>query len=154
MVKAGERMPRTKRSTMKTIAQHVGVSVSTVSRVLTGQATDYRISKDTEIAIRGAAEKLHYAPNQLARSLRIRQTHTIGLVIPDISNPFFASIAKVVEMEARKAGYSIMLCDSQENTHIEIDSLRLLQSRNVDGLIISSVGQLSKSLLQILVASV
>jgi len=139
-------MNKTKRSTIKTIAQHVGVSASTVSRVMTGQATDYRISKDTETAIRGAAVKLNYAPNQLARGLRIKETHTIGLVIPDISNPFFASIAKVVEMEARKAGYSIILCDSQESTDMEIDSLRLLQNRNVDGLIISSVGQDGKHL--------
>jgi len=135
-----------KKSTIKTIAAHVGVSVTTVSRVMTGQATDYRISKGTEIAIRGAAEKLDYAPNQLARGLRNRQTYTIGLVIPDIANPFFSSIAKVVEMEARKAGYSIILCDSQESTNIEIDALRLLQTRNVDGLIISSVGQDGKHL--------
>ncbi len=134
-------MKKTPKSTIKTIAQHVGVSVSTVSRVMTGQAIDYRICKETEIAILGAAKKLNYSPNQVARGLRKSKTFTLGLVIPDISNPFFASIAKVVEMEARKAGYSIILCDSQEDTRIEVDSLRLLQDRNVEGLIISSVGQ-------------
>lgn len=77
----------------------------------------------------------------MARGLRIRRTYTVGLVIPDISNPFFASVARSIEIEARKVKYSIMLCDSQESTKIEIDSIRLLQSQKVDGLIICPVGQ-------------
>ncbi|MFQ5824994.1 MAG: LacI family DNA-binding transcriptional regulator [bacterium] len=134
-------MDKGKRSTLKTIAEKVGVSVTTVSRVLSGQAKRYRISKATEEAICRAAEVLHYAPNHLARGLRLKRTHTIGLLIPDISNPFFALIARSVEMEARKVGYSIMLCDTQESIKLEVDSIQLLQSRKVDGLIICPVGQ-------------
>ena len=139
-------MDKSKRATLKSIADQVGASVTTVSRVLSGQATRYRISKETEEGIRRAAEELHYAPNQLARGLRLKRTHTMGLVIPDISNPFFASIAKSIEIEAQKVGYSIMLCDSQESTKLEIDSLQLLQNRKVDGLIICPVGQDGKHL--------
>jgi len=130
-----------KRATLKSVADRVGVSVTTVSRVLSGQANRYRISKETEEAVRRAAEDLHYTPDQLARGLRIKRTYIVGLVIPDISNPFFASVARNIEIEARKAGYSIMLCDSQESTKIEIDSLKILENRRVDGLIICPVGQ-------------
>ncbi|MFQ6114257.1 MAG: LacI family DNA-binding transcriptional regulator [bacterium] len=134
-------MDKNKRSTLKSIAERVGVSITTVSRVLGGKARRYRISKDTEEAVFRAAEELHYAPNHLARGLRLKRTHTIGLIIPDISNPFFASIARSVVMEARKVGYSIMLCDTQDNIRLEVDSIQLLQSRKVDGLIICPVGQ-------------
>ena len=139
-------MDKSKRATLKSIADRVGVSVTTVSRVLNNQSARYRISKETEETIRQVAKELHYTPNQLARGLRLKQTHTIGLVIPDVSNPFFASIAHCVEIEARKAGYSIMFCDSQEDTQVEIDSLRLLQNRKVDGIIICPVGKDAKYL--------
>ena len=133
-------MNKNKRVTLKSIADHLNLSVTTVSRVLNGQAAQYRIKKKPAETVQSTAKKLNYIPSHLARSLRLKRTHTIGLVIPDISNPFFSSIAKSVEIEARKVGYSIVLCDSQENTKLEIDSLQLLQSRNIDGLIICPVG--------------
>src|SRR4051794_15769281 len=73
--------------TLKRIASESGVSVTTISRVLTGQASRYRISKQTETAVRKLAKELDFVPNQLARGLRLKKTLTIGLVIPDISNP-------------------------------------------------------------------
>jgi len=127
--------------TLKTIAQQLGVSESTVSRVLNGKASKYRISKKTEENILKTAKELNFTPNPLARSLRLNKTNTIGLVIPDISNPFFSSIARYIEQEARKLGYSIILCDTEENTELEKESLELLELRKVDGLIISPVGQ-------------
>jgi LacI family transcriptional regulator len=130
-----------KKVTLRSIAQKADVSVSTVSRVLSGQASKYRIRKETEATIRRIAEELNYEPHHLARGLRLQKTLTIGLVIPDISNSFFSSIARSIEIEARKANYSIMLCDSQENTYHETDSLQLLVSRKVDGLIICPVGE-------------
>lgn len=139
-------MNKNKRATLKNIADYVGLSVTTISRVLSGQAKRYRISKQTEELICRAAEDLQYTPNELARGLRLKRTHTIGLIIPDISNPFFAFIARSIESNARKAGYSIILCDSLENTKLEIEYLQLLQNRNVDGLIICPVGQESKHL--------
>ena len=82
--------------TLQRIADQSGLSVTTVSRVLSGQASRYRISKATEIAVRKLAKESSFVPNQLARSLRLKKTLTIGLVIPDISNPFFAGIAHQV----------------------------------------------------------
>ena len=126
--------------TLKSIADHLNVSVTTVSRVLNGKSNTYRISKETERKILKAASELNYTPNQLARGLRLQKSHTIGYIIPDISNPFFSSIAKSVEKSARKFGYSILLCDSEENTELEISLIQLMLNRKVDGLIISPVG--------------
>ena len=119
--------------TLDHIAACVGVSRSTVSRVLTGQAEKYRISERTRENVMQAALELGYVPDQLARGLRTRRTNTIGLIIPDISNPFFSTIARNIEIQARKIGASIILSDSQEETQLEIESVRLLQSRKVDG---------------------
>lgn len=126
--------------TLKSIAERLNVSVTTVSRVLNGKSDRYRISKETQRLIHQAAKDLHYSPNQLARGLRLRRTNTIGYIIPDISNPFFAGIAKSVEKSARKLGYSIILCDSEESTEIEENLLQIMLDRKVDGLIISPVG--------------
>ena len=126
--------------TLKSIAEKLELSVSTVSRVLNGKSSHYRISKETEELILKAKKDLNYTPNQLARGLRLKRTNSIGYIIPDISNPFFASIAKSVEKSARKFGYSMLLCDSEENTEIEQTSLQLMLNRKVDGLIISPVG--------------
>lgn len=126
--------------TLQSIADRLDVSVTTVSRVLNGKAERYRISKETQELINSAAKELNYSPNQLARGLRLKRTNTIGYIIPDISNPFFSSIAKSVEKSARKSGYSILLCDSEEDTKIEENLLQLMIDRKVDGLIISPVG--------------
>jgi len=126
--------------TLKSIADRLNVSVTTVSRVLNGKSDRYRISRETQELINTAAKELSYSPNQLARGLRLKRTNTIGYIIPDISNPFFSSIAKSVEKSARKLGYSILLCDSEEDTKIEENLLQLMIDRKVDGLIISPVG--------------
>jgi LacI family transcriptional regulator len=135
-----------KRVTLKFLAERLGLSVTTISRVLNGKGSHYRISKKTETLVMQEAKKLNFYPNQLARGLRTNKTLAIGLIIPDISNPFFAHIARSIEVETRKRGYAIFLCDSQESTDIEVESLKLLESRNVDGLIISPVGQTSEHL--------
>jgi LacI family transcriptional regulator len=132
--------------TLKNIADRLGISETTVSRALSGQASKYRISQETEKEVLDLAEELHFSPNQLARSLRLQKTHTIGLMIPDISNPFFANIARNIEKEARKLGYSVILADTEETESIEIESLRLLRGRKVDGMVISPVGQHSSHL--------
>lgn len=131
---------KNKNVTLKNIADHLGVSVTTVSRVLNGKSVTYRISKETQKLILDTAKDLNYSVNQLARGLRLQRSQTIGYIIPDISNPFFASIAKSVEKSARKFGYSIILCDSEESTELEKSSIQLLLNRKVDGLIISPVG--------------
>ncbi|MBC8401408.1 MAG: LacI family DNA-binding transcriptional regulator [Candidatus Marinimicrobia bacterium] len=134
-------MVKNNRETLQSIAKKVGVSTTTVSRVLSGQAEKYRISKSTkELVLRTAAES-GYVPDQVARGLRTRQTNTVGLIIPDISNPFFSAVARNIEIQARKVGCSIILSDSQEDTQLEVESIRVLQSRKVDGLIICPVGE-------------
>ncbi len=132
---------QTLRITLKTIAELVGCSESTVSRVLNGKAATYRISDRTAHEIQRIAKEKNFSPNNIARSLRTQRTLTLGLVIPDISNPFFSSIARHIEREARKLGYSIMLVDTEEETELEEHSVTLLHQRNIDGLIISPVGQ-------------
>jgi len=132
--------------TLKSIADRLGISVTTVSRVLSGKASQFRISEKTEKAVCGVAKSLQFSPNQIARGLRLQRSFTLGLIIPDISNHFFATIARNIEIEARKFGFSIIICDSQESTEIENESLKLLHSRKVDGLIISSVGQNGENL--------
>ncbi len=130
-----------KSATLKNIAAQAGVSIPTVSRVLNGKSKHYRISDETQELILKVAKELNYSPNQLARGLRLKHTNTLGYITPDISNPFFSGIARVVEKYARKLGYSIILCDSEESTSIEKESIQLLIDRKIDGLIISPVGQ-------------
>lgn len=124
---------------LKSLAAHLGVSPSTVSRVLNGQAERFRISPGTRDRILAAAQAASVVVDPIARSLRTRSTMTLGLVLPDISNPFFAHLAAHVERLARAAGYSVLLADSQESVEVESQSLRLMLSRRVDGLILAPV---------------
>ncbi len=128
------------------MAQRCGVSVTTISRVLSGQAARYRISKETEAAVRKLAKESNFVPNQVARGLRLKRTHTIGLVVPEISNPFFASIAHQVNSGTRTAGYSLMVCGTDDDVGLEKESLKLLRSRNVEGIVLCPVGQASEHL--------
>lgn len=129
------------RATLKQIAAQLGVSVTTVSRVLNGQARQYRISAKTEDEVQALAASLQFQPNPLARGLRLNRTHTIGLLIPEIANPFFAGIAQEVATEVHRRGYALLLCDSQENQALEQQSLEVLRSRSVEGIILCPVGR-------------
>jgi LacI family transcriptional regulator len=129
------------RVTLKRIGEQLGISVTTVSRILNGHARQYRISKETEASVAKLAAELKFVPSRLARGLRLNKTTTIGLVIPDISNPFFASIANGVTVEAHRNGYGIILCDSQGHVDMEIESLEVLLSRGIEGLLLCPIGQ-------------
>ncbi|MHC4725580.1 MAG: LacI family DNA-binding transcriptional regulator, partial [Planctomycetota bacterium] len=131
-------------TTLKSIAQELNLSESTVSRVINGLAAQYRISSKTEKAVLELVDKLQFSPNLLARSLRLSKTHTIGLIIPDISNPFFSTITRFIENNANQHDYTVMVCDTDENTSKEKESLDILLSRQVDGLIVMPVGKQSK----------
>ena len=139
-------MSSLQQNSLKQISAELGVSMTTVSRVLSGQAKKYRISEPTAKAILENARRKNFTPNPIAKGLRLRKTNTIGLVIADIANPFFASIASEVSNATRNHGYSIILCDSQENLGIEMQSIELLWSRLVDGMIVCPVGQSSEHL--------
>ena len=141
LTRSSKEIKKRQQTTLKTIAEKLNVSVSTVSRALSGQAKKYRISQQTASVIREEAEKLNFTPNQLARGLRLKKSHSIGLMIPDISNPFFSRLARYIERELRKSGYAVFLCDTEENTAIEVQSLNYMRTREVDGVIISPVGQ-------------
>ncbi len=128
------------KSTLETIAERTGFSTSTVSRVLSGKSKDGRISEKTAETIRKAAEETGYTPNILARNLRKGKTFTIGLVVPDISNPYFAEITSVIVAEAKKNGYTTIVTDTMENEAAQNDSVSALVSRKVDGIIVVPCG--------------
>jgi LacI family transcriptional regulator len=124
---------------IKKIQEITGFSYSTISRVLNGKAKEFRISDETCQSIIDAAEKLDYRPNILARSLRLRKTHTIGLIVPDIQNPFFGELSWRIEKLLREHGYSTILCNTNEIPENEEFYLKVLVDRQVDGIIISPI---------------
>ncbi len=128
-------MPKT---TIFSIAKKTGFSASTISRVLSGQGEKYRISESTIAKIKEEAKLCNYTPSLLARSLRIKKTNTIGLVLPSIDNPFFANIASIITKEAKSKGYTIILSDTLEDENSEEECIESLTSRNIDGAIIIS----------------
>lgn len=131
-------MPKT---TLKDIANHVGVSITTVSRVLNGQAEEHRIKKSTEDAILNAAKELGFSPyKSIFKPPKVR-SKTIGMIVPDISHFFLSNLAKTIRLEAHKADYSVLIVDSREDTATEKESIELLLSQNVDGLVILPVGK-------------
>lgn len=127
-------------SKLADIAEHTGLSISTVSRVINGHTRKYRISNKTKDLILSAANELNYRPNALARGLRLKKTHSIGLVVPDISNPFFAYVTRIIQNYAHSSGYSLIVCNTDENIESEKEQIELLLSKGVDGFIIMPVG--------------
>jgi len=126
---------------IRDLAEVLGLSTTTVSRVLNGKAKSYRISEKTQERVHKAAKDYNYLPNKLARGLKLSKTDTIGLIIPDISNPFFSDIAFHIEREAHSKGYSLILCDSNEDSNMEKELIELLLSHKVDGIIIAPIGK-------------
>ncbi len=127
------------RVTMSEIASAAQVSRSTVSRVLSDQAAKYRISESTAERVKKVAADLGYRPNSIARSLRTRSTKTLGLLVSDISNPFFGNIAWAIERAAEVEGFTLIVCNSAEEQPREKSYIEELRSRQIDGLIISPV---------------
>lgn len=109
------------------------MSIKTVSRVTNGEPV---VESATRTRVQEAIDRLGYRPNELARGLKGSHTRTIGLVIADISNPFFADLCKEVEEVARGRGYSVILCASSEDTDSERQYIELLLQRRVDGLLL------------------
>jgi len=121
--------------TLDSIAKKCGCSVSTVSRVLSGKAHSYRISAKTEKRVLEEAGKSNYQPSQIAKSLRLGKTDTLGLLIPGIDDTFFSSITSVIIREARRHGYKVVSAETQEDERNELDGLNTLMASNVDGII-------------------
>ncbi len=125
-----------KRVSIKDIAQKVGVSNATVSLVLNGKEKQGRVSKDMAERIRQVVREMHYQPNRLARSLQSGKSQTIGLLVADISNPFFGTLAFYVQNELEKAGYAVIIMNTNESDTQMGKMIELLRSRQVDGFII------------------
>jgi LacI family transcriptional regulator len=125
------------RATLRDVAARAGVSVSTVSRVVTGAVA---VDPTTAEKVRDAVAVLGYTPNLLARSFRRRVTHTIGLLVPDNSNPFFAELARAIEDAGFAEGYSVVLCNSDLSAAKQAAYIDVLLAKQVDGLILVSSG--------------
>lgn len=123
--------------TIKQVAQHAGVSRATVSRVLNHHPRVDPLLREKVLA---SVAALNYQPNAVARSLRRQETHTIGLIVPDNRNPFFAEIASGIEELCYGAGYSVYLCNSAESEVKEIEYCRSLYQQRVAGVIMSIKG--------------
>ena len=122
---------------IKDIAAKAGVSFTTVSIVLNGRSKEMKISEGMTNKIIKLAEKMHYRPNQFAKGLRTGKTNTIGLIVDDISNYFFGQLAKIVEEEADKMGYTVMFCSSENNEGKSRHILNMLVGKQMDGYIIA-----------------
>ncbi|MEH7392560.1 LacI family DNA-binding transcriptional regulator [Bacillus sp. JJ1474] len=120
---------------IKDVAKHTGLSVATVSRVLNNKGY---VSEDSRKKIEQAIAELNYKPNAVARSLFKKQSKTIGLMLPDIMNPFFPELARAVEDVAIKLGYTVILCNSDEDRAKEQVYLDMMMQKYVDGLIVAS----------------
>ncbi|MFY0545852.1 LacI family DNA-binding transcriptional regulator [Brevibacillus sp. H7] len=122
-------------STIRDVAKLAGVSVATVSRVLNKNGY---VNKETEQKVTRAIEQLGYQPNAVARGLAGKRTGTIALILPDIANPFFPEIARAVEDVAHRHGYTVILCNSDDQGHKEQSYIEVLKKKYIDGIIFAS----------------
>jgi LacI family transcriptional regulator len=130
-------------ATIRDVAESAGVSYATVSHVINNTRL---VSPETRERVLAAMDALNYRPNALARSLRQGKTNTLGLVLPDSANPFFAEISRSIEDEAFKRGYSVFLCNTERDTQRELFYVDVLSNRQVDGIIFVAAGDQADSL--------
>lgn len=125
-------------STMRDVAQRAKVSLATVSHVING--TRY-VSADLTARVLQAMQELSYRPNRIARSLRTRRSHTIALIVSDITNPFFAHVVRGAEDAASARGFSVVVSNTDEDEQKEAEAIRVVIEYQHDGVIIASTGQ-------------
>jgi DNA-binding LacI/PurR family transcriptional regulator len=130
-----------KEITIKDIAREAGVDISTVSRSLSGA---YGIKADTRNRVLAVAQRLNYRVNRVARGLVTGRSHTLGLIISDIRNPFFAEVARGAEDAARAAGCDLVLCNSDQDATRQMEYIAALAGKRVDGILMNSVAVLDK----------
>ena len=124
--------------TIKDVADAAGVSTATVSRVL---ANKPHVRQEVKDRVMKVVKSLNYRPNRVARSLRSRQSTIIGLIVSDIENPFFQQVGRAVEDAAHEQGYSVMLCNNDEDPEKELRYLHLIRDENLAGIILSPTRQ-------------
>jgi LacI family transcriptional regulator len=132
---------------MRKVAERAEVAISSVSRVLSGHPD---VSEPMRARVLAAVAELEYEPDFLAQSLRRGQTLSIGFVLADISNPLLSDIVLGAETELRKSGYSLLLMNSENDAALDVRSIRFFQTRRVDGMLLSTVGESAPELLQTL----
>lgn len=121
--------------TIKEVAQQAGVSITTVSRVMNSRGY---ISQETRDKVENAIKELNYQPNQLARSFHNRRTSYIGLLIPDVTIPFFSEMTERIETLLHRKGYKVFLCNTKDRGAYESEYLQMLFQNKVDGIIIGT----------------
>ena len=132
--------------TMKRVAVELGVSITTVSKVLNNHDD---ISAATRARVLAKVEELGYRPNAVARSLTLRRTNTLGVIIPDLLHSYFVEIVAGIEQVAAERGYGLLLCSSGDDADRERSALQMLQGRQVDGIVLAtSIGAANGELLQ------
>jgi DNA-binding LacI/PurR family transcriptional regulator len=124
-------------ATQKELAKLAGVSAGTVSNVISGSA---RVSERYREKVLRAVRVLNYQPNLIARSLKTNRTRTLGIVVPDITIPFFPKIVRGAESAARERGYFLIVLDSEHNHAREVDMMTLLRSQRVEGILLVAAG--------------
>lgn len=120
-------------ASIREVAKIAGVSASTVSRVMNGTA---RVDEEKKQRVLAAIEQTGFRPNELARALYKKSSKIIGVIVPDIENPFFGELAKAAEESAYRSGYKILLCNSNDDPKKEIMNIQMLTQMNADGIII------------------
>lgn len=133
--------------TIREVAKRAGVSSSTVSRVLNGTAAGH-MRPETKARVLQAIEELEYTPVKAARSLRRQRTQVIAVLLPDISNPFFALLARGVESVAFEEGFSTLICDSNHSVEKESRYLDILLAEGVEGIVFTPVGRPDRERIQ------
>lgn len=128
---------KTKRTSLADIAESLNISKSTVSFVLNGKGKQFNISENTQKLILAKAKELNYVPNFFAKGLREGKTQTIGLVLADISNPFYSELSKAIQEALYEKGYSLFIVSTNDDPGMEIKLMRDLILRSVDALIIA-----------------
>ncbi len=128
--------------TIKDIARECGVNVSTVSRSLSGS---YGVREQTRQQVLEAAKRMNYRPNRVARAMATGKSQTLALVISDVRNPFFAELARGAEDAAYAAGFDLILCNSDLDAGKQMQYIRSLIGKRVDGIVMNSVTPLSRS---------
>jgi LacI family transcriptional regulator len=127
-------MPENAKYTMRDVARLAGVSTSTVSAVINETVP---VSPERRKRVLDAMKALDYHPDAIARSLKTGKTNAVGIVVPDITNAFYPEVVRGAEAAAQRAGYSVLLCDSNEDPEIEARHLAALFSRRVDGVLMA-----------------
>jgi LacI family transcriptional regulator len=127
-----------KKLTVKDVAREVGVSTATISRVLNNNGY---VSEKVRKQVIQAMEKLNYQPNSIARSLKQKKSRSVGIVLPDMTNPYFMSMARQIQRKLMEAGYHLLFMDSEEDPLKEKEAIDFLLEKRIEALVIAGTGK-------------